>query len=146
MTAPTPVYTPGERLQVVLKVDVLSAPDGSIGDYDLGLADGHTLRLPLHHPSLPLKVARLEPVGGTPRAGQIWADRTGAEWWAAQDRDSYSNVTIVLRDANGRSMPWHALHTDPRLGPITLRRDIPASLAVPEPAQTEHTSAPGESR
>lgn len=133
MTAPIAPYVPGERLQVVLTVDVLSAPEDSIGDYDLGLADGRSLRMPLDHPGLPIPVVRLEPVGGAPTAGQIWIDRTGVEWWASKAADRYSNVEIILRTGDGRSLPWHKVHASPHLGPITLLRDSSTSPVTSPP-------------
>lgn len=102
MAAADRVYQRGERLRITIEAVVEYEPLDPGDPYDLAIGGGR-LRLPLADPGMPVKVARLVPVGGEPRPGQIWRDRLGAELYATSARRRTGTDAVYLTDADGDS-------------------------------------------
>ncbi|WP_157251084.1 hypothetical protein [Nonomuraea typhae] len=127
----TPTYRPGERLQIILDVEVIAPPDES-GTYLLK-AGALELDLPLGDPAFNAEIHRAMPADGIPKPCEIWADAHGAELWAVYVAED----EVHLIDYLGYNRHWRHVHADPETGPIRLVRPAPGK---PGPACT--TPAP----
>lgn len=140
----TPTYKKGERVHFLAEGTVsyvrhtpCEAPYPGALTIAVSLEGGGTYDVTV--PLGAVTIERLDPAGGEPQPGQLWADATGEERYACGDSRSGE---IHLTGPDGTRRHWRSVHRDPQLGPIT-RVYPPAPAADTTSGQAEETS-PGQ--
>jgi hypothetical protein len=98
-----PTFKVGELVDIRIKGARYAAEHGDNSGFDL-VGEPDRIWLPLSDASI--TVDRVAPAEWPPRAGDIWADRNGKEWFAVR-RISITGDAIIFRAADDDASNWN---------------------------------------